>query len=250
MYNPFSLERKKILIAGASSGIGRSIAIECSKLGAVTYLLGRNIDKLNESVNLMKGFFKGEIISKDITCEEDLNKVIDILPSLDGLSYNIGYNKTSTIKFLKPDNITKILDVNVMGAVNLVRNLIVRKKFNRGASIVFTTSLSGIYSVHYGDSLNAISKGALNAFAKSAALDLSSQGIRVNCVNPGIISTEAAFKGTILTEEEMLEKQKFFPLKRFGNPLDVAYAVIYLLSDASTWITGINMPVDGGYLLI
>jgi len=116
------------------------------------------------------------------------------------------------------------------------------------SSIVFTSSLSGIYCVHYGESMYAASKGAIGGFAKGAALDLSRKQIRVNSVNPGIIMTNIF--SDVLTIEELEEKRKYFPLKRFGQPNDVAFAIIYFLSDASSWVTGAELKIDGGYTLI
>ena len=94
----------------------------------------------------------------------------------------------------------------------------------------------------------AASKGAISGFAKGAALDLSGKCIRVNCVCPGIVKTNI-YNG-VLTEEELEAKQQYFPLKRFGEPSDVAYAIIYFLSDASCWVTGAELKIDGGYTLI
>ena len=249
MYNPYSLEGKTILVAGASSGIGREVAIECSKLGATIHLVARREDKLSETLSMME---KGnhQIHVCDITDVEQLNTLVDSLPVLDGFSNCVGIAKVMFVKFLSKKSVEEILETNAVSPISLTQKLVRKKKFSKKSSVVFTSSLSGVYTVHYGDSLNATSKGALNAFAKSAALDLGAQGIRVNCVNPGVVATEAAFAGTILTEEEMKEKQQYFPLRRFGAPIDIALAIIYLLSDASTWITGINMPIDGGYSVL
>ena len=115
---------------------------------------------------------------------------------------------------------------------------------------MFTSSLSGVYCVHYGESMYAASKGAVSGFAKGAALDLSAQCIRVNCVNPGIVQTNIFNTAGVITESDLEEKVKLFPLKRLGVPTDVAYAHVFLLSNASSWITGINLPIDGGYTLI
>jgi len=249
MYNPYSLQGKTILVAGASSGIGREVAIECSKMGALVHLIARREDKLNETLSLME---KGEhqIHVCDITDDAQLDELVSSLPVIDGFSNCVGVAKVMFVKFLNKKVLDEVLNTNAISPISLTQKLVRKKKFSKKSSIVFTSSLSGVYTVHYGDSLNATSKGAINAFAKSAALDLGAQGIRVNCVNPGVVATEAAFAGTILTEEEMEEKQKYFPLRRFGKPSDIAFAIIYLLSDASTWITGVNMPIDGGYTIL
>ena len=249
MYNPYSLEGKTILIAGASSGIGREVAIECSRLGAVVHILGRNSEKLSETLSMLSDG-SHQIHICDITNDEELDSLVLDLPVLDGFANCVGVAKVMLMKFLNKKSLDEIIETNAVAPISLTQKLVRKKKFSKNSSVVFTSSLSGVYTVHYGDALNATSKGAINAFAKSAALDLAAQGIRVNCVNPGVVATEAAFAGTSLTKEEMEEKQKYFPLKRFGQPKDIAYAIIYLLSDASTWITGVNIPIDGGYTLL
>jgi len=249
MYNPYSLEGKSILVAGASSGIGRQVAIDCSKLGAKVHIVARSEEKLEETFSLMEG--EGHQMHQcDITVEEELDRLVAELPALDGFSNCVGVTMVMFVKFLNKKSLDKVIVTNALAPILLTQKLVRKKKFNNPASIVYTSSLSGVYTVHYGDALNATSKGALNGFAKSAALDLAAQGIRVNCVNPGVVETEAAFSGTFLTEEEMKEKQQYFPLKRFGKPEDIALAIIFLLSDASTWITGVNIPIDGGYTLL
>lgn len=249
MYNPYSLKEKTILVAGASSGIGRELAIESSKFGATVHIVGRNKDKLSETLSLMDEG-EHELHVCDITNDDELDILVDKLPVLDGFANCVGVAKVMLMKFLNKKALNEIIDTNAIAPISLMQKLVRKKKFSKKSSVVFTSSLSGVYTVHYGDALNATSKGAINAFAKSAALDLAAQGIRVNCVNPGVVATEAAFAGTSLTREEMEAKQQYFPLKRFGQPKDIALAIIYLLSDASTWITGVNMPIDGGYTLL
>ncbi|MBO4659004.1 MAG: SDR family oxidoreductase [Prevotella sp.] len=249
MYNPFSLEGKTILVAGAFSGIGRAVAIECSRLGASVHILGHEEGMLLETLSHME---KGNHVFHvcDISDEDKLDQLMDSLPVFDGFSCCEGITRTMLVKFLNRKVLNEILDYNAVAPIMLTQKLVKKKKFNKKSSIVFTSSLAGVYTVHYGDSLNAISSGTINAFAKSAALDLSVQGIRVNCVNPGVVAMESVFSGTILTEEELAEKQKYFPLRRFGRPEDIAMAIVYLLSDASSWITGVSLPIDGGYTLL
>lgn len=248
-YNPYSLREKNVLVLGASSGIGREVAILCSQMGATLSLIGRNNKKLAQTISMLEG--EGHTYySCDITCDDDVERIIPELPKMDGLCNCVGISKVAQLKFLNRNSITDILNTNTLSPILFFQQMIRKKKMNKPSSVVFIGSLSGIYNVHFGDSLNATSKTAINGFVKSAALDLGPQGIRVNCVNPGIVATEAAYAGTILSEEEMNEKQKYFPLKRFGHPRDIANAVVFLLSDASTWITGVNIPIDGGYSIL
>lgn len=249
MFNPFSLEDKTILVTGASSGIGREIAIVCSKMGARLVISGRNERRLDETFQKLIG--NNHIkITADISKEEDIEYLTDIVPLLDGFSNNAGITKVVLVKHIRRTTLNDIFTTNTFAPIILTQLLIKKNKINNGGSIVFTSSLSGIYCVHYGESMYAASKGAISGFAKGAALDLAKVNIRVNSVCPGIIQTELFQTNAVLTPEELLEKQKFFPLKRFGQPEDVANAVIYFLSDASSWVTGADLKIDGGYTLI
>lgn len=247
MNNPFSLEGKTILVTGASSGIGRSVAIECSKMGACMVITGRNKERLDETFGQLQGDGHISIVA-DMTHYEDVVRVVDSVPALDGVSHNAGITKVVMVKHLQFSDLNDIMNTNTLSPILLTQLLVKNRKINKNSSIVFTSSLSGNYCVHYGESMYAASKGAISGFAKGAALDLSRSRIRVNCVCPGIVRTNI-FSG-VLTEEELEAKQQYFPLKRFGEPTDVAYAIIYFLSDAACWITGAELKIDGGYTLI
>jgi NAD(P)-dependent dehydrogenase (short-subunit alcohol dehydrogenase family) len=248
MYNPFSLNGKTILVTGASSGIGKSVAIECSKLGATLIITGRDKKRLNDTFLELNPSVNNVQIRSDLTNYLDIEKMVDLIPNLDGLVNNAGKTKLSLVRAIKKESLEEILDINTKAPILLTQLLVKKKKMNHASSIVFTSSLSGVYCTHYGESIYAASKGAISGFAKSAALDLSRHNIRVNSVNPGVIITDI-FNG-ILTSEELELKKKFFPLKRFGQPIDVAHAIIYFLSDASSWVTGADLKIDGGYTLI
>ena len=248
MYNPFSLEGKIILVTGASSGIGKSVAIECSKLGATLVITGRDKKRLNDTFLELNPSVSNVQIRSDLTNYLDMEKMVDLIPNLDGLVNNAGKTKLSLVRAIKKESLEEILDINTKAPILLTQLLVKKKKMNHASSIVFTSSLSGVYCTHYGESIYAASKGAISGFAKSAALDLARHNIRVNSVNPGVIITDI-FNG-ILTSDELELKKKFFPLKRFGQPIDVAHAIIYFLSDASSWVTGADLKIDGGYTLI
>lgn len=250
MYNPYSLQGKTILVTGASSGIGQSVAIECSKMGATVVITGRNKDRLQETCDMLEG--SGHIqIPADLSSYPEIRKLVEDCPKVDGVSHNAGIAKIIPMKRISQENLEEIVGTNTFGPILLTQLLVRNKKINNKGSIVFTSSLSGVYCVHYGESMYAASKGALSGFAKGAALELAAQGIRVNCVNPSIIQTNI-FKneGEIISDEQMQEKIQNYPLKRLGVTTDVSWAHVFFLSDASSWITGINLPIDGGYILI
>lgn len=249
MNNPYSLLNKKILVTEAGGEIGRQIAIECVKLGASVIIQDKDSKLLSDTESKLTEFDYTSVVC-DIETEDGIDLLVSSCPKLDGVSFNSVVSTTLLLKFININTINKVLNTNVVGPVLLLQRLIKNKKINKHASVVFLSSVSGVYTVHYADSLNAMSNGAISAFVKGAALDLAAQGIRVNSVNPSVIETAEMLSSSILTEDELNEKRNYFPLKRFGKPIDVALPVIYLLSDASSWITGVHMPIDGGYTLL
>jgi len=249
MTNPYSLADKTILVTGASSGIGRQVAIECANAGAKVVITARNAQRLQETYDSLVGEGHQMIIA-DLSNIEDIKSLVDACPALDGISQNAGIIKVILVKFISHDYLNEIMNTNTIGPIMLTQMLVRKKKLKANSSIVFTSSLSGVYCVHYGESMYAASKGAISGFAKGAALDLAAQGIRVNCVNPGIVQTQIFETAGVITDEDLQEKIKLFPLGRIGKPEDVAYAHVFFLSDASSWITGVNLQIDGGYTLI
>lgn len=250
-YNPFSLEGKKILVTGASSGIGKATAIECSKMGATVYITGRNEERLNQTFSLLEGEpANHQQIIADLQIETELARLVDVLPTLDGIVHSAGSRKTLLFPFVNQAEIDLMLGTNFTIPTLLSQSLIKKKKMNKGASIVFISSVSGVWVAGIGTSLYSASKGAINGLVKGMALDLAPKKIRVNCVNPGVIQTEIFAEG-IITEEQLREDaQKNYPLKRHGQPHEVAHAAIYLLSNASSWVTGTNLLIDGGLTLL
>lgn len=249
MYSPYSLENKTILVTGASSGIGRCVAVECAKMGACVVITGRNAERLDETFEMLEGSGHQQVVA-DLTQYEEIERLSEACPRLNGVSHNAGITRILLLKFVQPSFLDEILRTNTIAPILLTQLLVKKKKIGKGASIVFTSAVSGNSCVHFGESMFAASKAALCGFGKAAALDLSPQQIRVNCINPSVIKTEKLMANNVLSEEELKEKENYFPLKRFGNPIDVALAIIFFLSDASSWITGENMQVDGGYTLL
>ena len=249
MYNPYSLAGKTILVTGASSGIGKVVAQECAKMGASLVISGRNPERLHETFVSLEGGGHMEIVA-DLLQYEDIESLTGQCPLLDGFSNNAGITKILLLKNLQRKYLEEIMNTNAIAPILLTQLLTKKKKWKKPSSIVFTSAISGNYCVHYGESMFAASKGAVCGFAKGAALDLAAQNIRVNCVTPGVIKTDSLMNSGVLTQEELKEKENYFPLKRFGDPKDVALAVIYLLSDASSWVTGDNLILDGGYTLL
>lgn len=246
-YNPFSLVGKKILITGASSGIGKGAAIECAKMGATLVLTARNEKRLKETLSELKGE-KHEIIVCDLNDRESISNISDSIDYVDGIINNAGYTITKPIQYIENDSFQQIMQVNTIAPILLIKDFLKKKKIKRGASIVFTSSIAGIGRMSVGNTMYGSTKGAISAFIQGAAKELANKGIRVNAVCPAMVESHIMDAG-IITKEQVEETKKLYPLGRFGTPEDVARAMIYLLSDASSWVTGINLVVDGGRTL-
>ncbi len=240
----FSLEGKKILVTGASSGIGRATAIECSKAGATVYLTARNIERLENTLAEMEGC-NHKIVTADLTSAEDIVHLVDEIDVIDGIALIAGINDKMIIKKIDDAFITKMLSTNFSGPALLVKTLLKAKKINKQASIVFMSSVSAYYP-SVSNALYAASKAAVNQFAKVLALEVLPLKARVNCIQPAFVETEMIQK---YGEETLNEIRSNYPLGRFAKPEEIAYAVIYYMSDASQMITGTSLVVDGGYTL-
>ena len=248
-FNPFSLSGKKILITGASSGIGRQCAINCSKMGAVVALVGRDEKRLQETLVQMEG--DGHLICPaDLTILESIKPLVqDIaskIGSLDGFIHSAGIEKTLPVKSLKPSDYEEIFKVNALSAFEIVRYLSSSKNLNQGGSIVLISSITSVIG-RVGVSAYAASKGAIVSAVKTMALELAKRNVRVNAVSPGTVLTPLMQSYlSQISEEERQKRVEGFPLG-LGEPADVANACIYLLSEASRWVTGQNIVIDGGY---
>lgn len=248
MYNPFTLINKIILVTGASSGIGRATAIECSRMGATVYLTGRNSDRLHETLSMLEG--EGhQVFEADLTKEEDLNALAEFVPVLNGLVNNAGEVKTLPTDFISRSKLVGLMEINTFAPILLFQSLMKKKKILKNASVIFVASVSGIYCAVSGNVLYSTSKGAINGFVKNAALDLARRGIRVNAICPSMIDSRLLDDGAI-TDSDLEKERNKYPMKRFGRPEEVAHAIIYMLSDASTFTTGSSLLIDGGFTLL
>lgn len=242
-FNPFSLEGKTILITGASSGIGRGIAIACSKMGATIILNGRNQTKLGETLGqLEEGGHK--IVAADLTNGESVRSMMEDLPVLDGVVHCAGIGQRVLCKVATEQDIDSVMNANFKGPVLLQSELLKSKKINKGASIVFIASIS-TWSPSIGNAFYSASKGAIVSYANCLALEMAPRKVRVNCISPAMVWTDLVLQEGVDEEQLKADEQKY-PLKRYGTPDDIANLVIYMLSDASTWMTASNVKISGG----
>lgn len=246
-YNPFSLKGKTILITGASSGIGRATAIECSRMGATLIITGRNEERLNETLSLLENEGNISIIA-DISKDEGIKELLIDLPKLDGIVLCAGIVELWPFLFASRERIEKTYSTNLFSPIETIRMIVKKKLYNPGVSIVAIDSIAGTSDFCPANSIYGSGKAALASFLKYAAIELSQKGIRINTISPGFIYTPMQTNGNI-TEEQLDKVISKTPIQRWGKPEDIAYATIYLLSDASSFITGTDLKVDGGYTI-
>ncbi len=250
-YNPFTLENKTVIVTGASSGIGRQCAIDCSKMGARIIMVARNKERLNETLSQMDGdnhIMEVVDLSQLDNISPMFTSILEKVGKVDGLVHSAGMEKTSPLKLLKPEDYDQVMRVNALSAFEMCRYLSNKKYCNESASLVFISSITAVVG-RSGVTAYSASKGALVAATRSMALELASKKIRVNCISPGTILTPLMqnYLAT-LTEEQYAKRVSGFPLG-LGKTTDISNACIYLLSDASQWVTGQNIVVDGGYTI-
>lgn len=241
--NPFTLQGKRILITGASSGIGRSIALNVAKQGGEVYICGRNELRLKETLNLLSDS-RHQMFIGDLTQAQYIAKLSESLPVLDGIVHCAGIGYRKICKQIQASDVDEVMNINFKSPVLLQSALLSQKKVNKDASIIFIASKAAS-SPSIGNAVYSASKGAIISYAKCLALELASRGIRVNCISPAMVWTDLILTGGI-SKEELEEAQLRYPLKRYGQPEDIAYLAIYLLSDASSWMTGSDVELTGG----
>jgi NAD(P)-dependent dehydrogenase (short-subunit alcohol dehydrogenase family) len=247
--NPFSLSGKNILITGASSGIGRKCAISANAMGAFVILVGRSVERLKETtehfVNNEYSILPTDIIDYKQT-EVKLTETLKTI-KLDGVIHAAGISTTLPLKNITPEKLQPFFETNVFAAINISK-LVTKKKYANpdGMSIIFLSSVMGIVG-ELGKTTYSLTKGALIAASKSLALELANKNIRVNCISPGVVETPMSGSAVYSQNEEAYNKIKSKHPLGLGKPEDIANACIFLLSDASRWITGTNLIVDGGY---
>lgn len=242
-FNPFTLVGKTIMVTGASSGIGRGIAIACSKMGATIILSGRNLSKLEQTfAQLEQGEHK--IVSADLNHPDSINAMVSQLPALDGVVHCAGIGQRVLCKMATEKDIDSVLDSNFKGPVLLQTELLKKKKIAKGASIIFIASISS-WSPSIGNAFYSASKGAIISYSNCLSLELAPRKVRVNCISPAMVWTDLIQQDGVDEEQLKLDEQKY-PLKRYGTPEDIANLAIYMLSDASTWMTGSNVNITGG----
>lgn len=244
----FALTGKRILVTGASSGIGRACAIQAAELGASVVLTGRRSDALDETWRRMENQSAHTIIPGDIASPEFVKELAESAGKLDGLVHAAGIGPMCPIGMLTVEHVESVMKTNYYSFLELMKYYSKNKYRNAHLSVVGISSVSSS-SGWGGVVVYCGSKGALSSSVRALAMELAPKGVRVNAVCPSNIKTPMYETGASdmnddATLKELLKKQ---PLG-LGLPEQVAAPVCFLLSDAASFITGVNLPVDGGYL--
>lgn len=247
--NPFTLKGKTIIVTGASSGIGRQCAIDLSIAGAKIVLIGRNIERLQETLLNLHGEDHLSI-TLDLTdlnaIPETITSIVSQVGKIDGIVNCAGISTTLPFKFIDEEKLDIFFKTNVFSGIALTREATKVKNMNPGGSVIFVSSIMGCVG-ESGKSLYSMTKGALIAATKSIACELAKRNIRVNCISPGAILTPINEKLPHMADPEQRRILENKHLLGLGTTKDISYGCLYLLSDASRWITGQNLIIDGGY---
>ena len=244
-YNPFSLTGKTILVTGASSGIGQTTAVVCARMGANVVVTGRDAGRPQATASQMENP-PALSIAADLTVSEDVDRLVAALTPLDGAVLCAGNSTTLPLQFGSREKFDEMFNINFFAPVELLRLIYKKKILQKGASVVLIASIGGTHSFMPGNGVYGASKAALNSVMKYAAREYASRRIRVNSICPGMVDTPLIHRGTI-TEEQLAEDAKRYPLGRYGKTEDIANGAVYLLSDASCWLTGHDLVIDGGF---
>lgn len=242
-----SFDKKVVLVTGASSGIGRQIALDLSVADYSVYLQGRDKERLLGTQREMKNIEQHKIIEWDLLDFDSYDKNLAALPCLDGVVHSAGISsKLTLLPFVKLDNMRKIQDTNLNSIIIILSKLWKLKKFNKNGSIVLLSSVSADHGVA-GTISYAVSKGAINSAVKVLASEFAAKNIRVNAISPGMVKTPMQETFASSMGSESLEKDKANYLFGYGETKDISNIVKFLLSEESKWITGSIMKIDGGY---
>lgn len=237
--NPFHLRGKTILVTGASSGIGREVAIQCAKVGARLVISGRDEARLNETLAALVGSDHRAVLA-DLTEQQQLHALVEQAGAIDGVVHGAGTHGKVPVRLISESSLDRVFSTNFNAPVLLTQRLLYQKNIRDGGSILFISSIAA-HTGTVGMGVYSASKTALIGLIRCLALEVAKRGIRANALSPGLVDTPL-----VNVDRAWLDEQsKKYPLG-IGQPEDIAYAAIYFLSDASRKITGISFNMDGG----
>lgn len=252
MINPMDLSGKTIVVAGASSGIGKETALLLSNLGARLVLIARRENMLTEVISLLNGsnhlYYTFDLSNLD-NIKSLVEEIVKKTGPVDGLVYSAGVSNGTPLRLINYEKMNEVFTINLYGFIELSKQISKKKNFNKGTSFVVVSSTASLINVNKGNTIYSCSKASINSCVRSLAHELGEKGIRVNAVAPGMTDTEmfksfltraGGFEGEAC--KKLLERQYLGII----NPKAVANAIAFLLSPASNYTTGIVLPIDSG----
>lgn len=245
-FNPFSLDGKRVLVTGATSGLGRAIAISCARIGAEVIGVGRDAQRLADMEQALAAASARphRMLRADLTQAADRDALVAALGgAIDGIVHSAGISRLAPVRMMTADHLREVQSINVEAPTLLTQALLRRNGIAAGGSIVFLASIAAHIGVA-GVGAYSASKAALIALMRCLAMEVVKRRIRANCLSPALVETPL-LDATAEVVGSLEEERKHYPLG-FGKPDDVANAAIFLLSDASRWITGTTLVMDGG----
>lgn len=251
MYNLVDLTDKKIVVIGASSGIGRETAILLSKLGAQLILVARRKDELIKTLDMMEKEKEHTYFEADLTILDKIDvligKIVEKMGALDGLVFCAGIGGNFPLKSLNPNRVDSMMRINLEAFIETVRCVTMRNRYNKGMRIVGVSSVAS-FSGEKAHTIYSATKAGMDGAVRCMAYELGNKGICINTVAPSIILTEMT--KDYLSDDNNVLKTINKQYLGVGYPINVANGIAFLLSPAARFITGICMPIDGGYLSI
>lgn len=245
MSTPFSLEGKRILVTGASSGIGRQIAISCSQMGATVTGTGRDASKLDETLSLLSGP-DHLMVSADLTQPSGRDSVFAAIANpVEGIVHCAGISRLSPVRMMTEAHLLEIMAINVNAPMLLTQGLLKKQKIQDGGSILFISSIAAHIGVA-GVAGYSGSKAALLAMMRCLAMEVVKRKIRVNCLSPSLVETPLFAAMELQSGTSSMEQKRNDHPLGFGKPEDIANASVFFLAEASRWITGTTLVMDGG----
>lgn len=240
--NPFSLQGKTVLVTGASSGIGRAVAVECARAGACLVINGRDAQRLDQTMTMLAASAEGahKAVVADLADAEQLSRLTGELGQLDGVVFAAGIDGTSPVRMFRQSHLESVMGTNFGVPAMLTQKLLYQRLLRNGASLVYLSSIAA-HTGTVGLGPYAASKAALEGFMRALVMEIAPRGMRANALVPGLVDTPLVNHAV----EWLAEQAKKYPLG-LGKPEDVAYGAVYLLADASRKVTGTHLHLDGG----
>jgi NAD(P)-dependent dehydrogenase (short-subunit alcohol dehydrogenase family) len=242
-----NLTGKTVLVTGASSGIGKQAAIQITKNGGKVIISGRDTDRLKKTFDSLKGDDHKMIIA-NLLNENEINELVTQLPQLNGIVHCAGIVGPTPVKFIRKQDVEKLMRINFEVPVLLTSRILLMKKLTDNSSIVFISTIA-TQMPYFGGALYNSSKSAIESYSKTLALELVKKGIRSNCLSPGLVNTPLIKKPVTEGQMELVDESLGRYLKKYpmgiGEPEDVSNAIVFFLADESKWISGANLVMGG-----